>query len=1063
MIIGSIKEDIMEGTGDRDYIVKHRVKTFPLATARSAKSVKFLFIIFIFVFWITTIFSCSRSSKSDKSGDPLNNNATPPNSGDSQNNNVNSPPSANAGKDQTVRSGDTVTLNGSASTDPEGRGLTYSWTQVSGTTVTLTGSNSVNATFTAPVVAATGEDFVFNLTVTDDTGQQASVKTTVHVYIIQSNSSSPTANPGQPQTVFPGDLVILDGSQSEDPGEAPLIYSWCQTKGTSVILSDATASSIYFDAPTPAGNSEELEFNLTVTNPDGFSNTAGVTVTVAKTLPELPKSTTELIDEAVAAGNITSEKGLVYKVFAVFNDSRFPEEYKGNSGNMDSGTNIMREVALKYETMSNEAKAEVYPFLLPAYMKGSWYQLETVSQNSNAFKAKVGNKTIASELKGGGNISSTLQVQPTDAEEWKWVGSDKVKVWYIDDSFKYNEKLANDILSEIQNAIWPGLKNLMGREPLSDAGLAPPAPPDGFGIIPGSYDENGALDIILCEWMARPGATHAYQPQGNKPLPIPSFITINITGTSLFGDKNNPGIIPVLTHEMMHVWQNTYSRLWDYSNYSWLEEATANWAIDYIYPFINTENKDAFTFLNTTYLPIDDTTTCRVDFERQYGVYIPFSYWTNSALTPYIWNNDYLGPSLIKTIWENVQTMDSLSAVDWADSSADRLSQRKDSAIFERFWADALVAAWNRGLTGYFFEKDDLLQGALAIRTVKVALGGDPDEVYALNKLDPSGKIELPYLSGRYYHFIFTDDNARTVMFYDGLRSELSLSDFDGTTKYFGLPFWEENNPDPAEGNQWRLIVKINNKWKVWEPPYGYSSGEPVIFNRDAKAERIQELVVLLANTSPDASHVTEPVGLAPVLVVSNLPNFGWKGTITAIHESSGEGDDNEEFSTTVEFRRGRDVYPHSYYYGILDGYEGKIFFVLKSGTFSWSINGSSDNCTDEGSAEFSWAASESDEPNYYDLLEGFISYVPDARSGVLYRNFKAEGSLGTRSLTYTRTCHNDDGSSDVETLTSALDWWVPNVDDVLPMIGDDGATLNGELEYEGTIYKWDLQAVKEP
>ncbi len=78
---------------------------------------------------------------------------------------------ANAGPDQDVDVGTTVFLNGSASINPAGGILTYSWTQVSGPSVTLILPATATPRFTAPDDVST---FEFDLVVSNIDGSSVS-------------------------------------------------------------------------------------------------------------------------------------------------------------------------------------------------------------------------------------------------------------------------------------------------------------------------------------------------------------------------------------------------------------------------------------------------------------------------------------------------------------------------------------------------------------------------------------------------------------------------------------------------------------------------------------------------------------------------------------------------------------------------------------------------------------------------------------------------------------------------------------------------------------------------
>lgn len=192
---------------------------------------------------------------------------------------VNKAPIANAGANQTVTGSVVVTLDGSASTDPEGKALTFAWTQTAGTPVTLSSATVAKPTFTAPAVAA-DTSYTFMLTVKDDAGLTSTSSVVV-------TNKAPVIDGVKPLNVtvsatqnVAANSTVSVSATSDNPNAGTLTFAWSQVSGAAVSLANASTIVASFVAPTLAA-AHTIVLQVVVKDGKAPDVTKQVTVNVA--------------------------------------------------------------------------------------------------------------------------------------------------------------------------------------------------------------------------------------------------------------------------------------------------------------------------------------------------------------------------------------------------------------------------------------------------------------------------------------------------------------------------------------------------------------------------------------------------------------------------------------------------------------------------------------------------------------------------------------------------------------------------------------------------------------
>ncbi len=522
-------------------------------------------------------------------------------------------------------------------------------------------------------------------------------------------------------------------------------------------------------------------------------------------LPAGTPSTAERLENAREAGLLTEEQVFMYRVFAAFADPRLPIQYKGGPADQ-SDPFILEELNERFDAFTLPTQTALAPYLLRPADKGSWL---------NAPLPDTGIDSARPSCRGESSGWTTYNGTAS-----------KVDVWY---EFAIpGEKAKAEIVSKaIENDIWPKL---------IDTGLKLQAPIGDSGTCSGRTTK---LDVYIVRNMGARGLT---VPEGLNNQQAPTYILLS-SGLSA---ADLPG---AAAHELLHAIQWSYKTATKQVAYGWLRDATANWAIDYVYGTTQQlEQQYADCFTNLPALPLEDRRTggCTkpgaAGAARDYGAYLFFQYLAKSGT-----------PETVKKIIEATTTYStSVEAVDGTISGG-----------FKKHWPLFAKAMWNKPpidtKPDSFKAWDGLTDGAKSNDLV-ADLGGQAE---ATDMLNP----EQSNLSNRYYHFTFTDPATRSLLFYNGFL------------------------PDKKAGKAIKVLALWNDDAGTWQDE-DWSDYEYVGLCRDMKNQRAKDLVIIISNgefTPSGGGKLT--AAKAPYLKRSNMGCFKYEGTVNLLeHHVSWSG-----------------------------------------------------------------------------------------------------------------------------------------------------------------------------
>ncbi len=280
---------------------------------------------------------------------------------------------------------------------------------------------------------------------------------------------------------------------------------------------------------------------------------------VAGTLAYPARAAEQLIAQDLQAKRIDADQAYALTTVAQAGGSELlPARYRGATAGppAQGATEAIFEAASRLKTLNAKAQAILAPLLAPPA-----HVADGAAASPAAHPRAAGGRPLSCT-----ETAQRAQREIPDAANWSHRTSRTGVTFWWARTQANGAATASTLITELDNRIWPKLTGLMQVRPASDANM-----------LCGSGLDNG-LDVYLVDTIGGRSFKEPVNP-GEMGATAPYYC----------GAIGNPGFIRLadqtketLAHEFFHVLQLAFPN--DCARRAWIDEGTAEWAVEYVYP-----------------------------------------------------------------------------------------------------------------------------------------------------------------------------------------------------------------------------------------------------------------------------------------------------------------------------------------------------------------------------------------------------------------------------------------------------------------------------------------------